>query len=338
MRNISISQLSIGAMALLCGLGVGGGLLAEAQAQISCGQTLRPGGTYVLNKDLLLCSTNPALTVNAASLDLQGHTVSCASTAGNGIVLKGQGARIKNGTITGCARGVLLSSKGKHVVQGMDVHDNASDGFRVSSVSNTLDNNTAHNNAGDGFHLTSDNNRLDNNTALWNSQDGFDLDTGNGQNQLFGNVASNNGTQGFDIDTDYNRLSGNTASWNFENGFYLLGNYNVLSTNTTQDNTTEGIDVNADNNQLTSNMVSNNVQDGIKLGSGASGNLVKSNDVENNGARGIIVRGGATKNSLDHNTALGNNVTYDLEDDNSRCDSNTWSSNTFGTASQPCIH
>ena len=45
MRNISISQLSIGAMALLCGLGVGGGLLAEAQAQISCGQTLRPGGT-----------------------------------------------------------------------------------------------------------------------------------------------------------------------------------------------------------------------------------------------------------------------------------------------------
>ncbi len=36
------------------------------------------------------------------------------------------------------------------------------------------------------------------------------------------------------------------------------------------------------------------------------------------------------------NKAFGNG-SFDLEDDNLDCDDNTWKSNQFGTASQPCI-
>lgn len=339
MRIRSIVKLSIGAIALLCGLGMGGSLLPEAQAAISCGQTLGPGGTFVLSGDLL-CSTNPALTVNGASLDLGTHTVTCSSREVNGVVLIGQGGRLKNGRVTGCANGVVLAGIGKHVVQSMVVDGNAAHGFRLSSPNNTLESSTSQLNGGDGVHITTATNRLNNNTALWNTQDGFDINSGAGQNQLLGNVASNNGKRGFQIVTDKNRLTSNTASWNAEAGFNLVGNYNVLSLNASHDNTQKGIDVKANNNQLTSNNVTDNLTDGIRIEPATNGTLVKSNVIGTNGARGIIISLGATKNSITNNSSFGN-VKPDLEDDNPACGSDTWSSNIFGTTSPPqpsCIH
>jgi hypothetical protein len=338
MRIRSIVKLSIGAIALLCGLGMGGSLLPEAQAAISCGQTLGPGGTFVLTQDLMTCNTNPVLTVNGASLDLGGHTVMCTSTERNGIELIGQGGRLKNGKVTGCANGVVLAGIGKHVVQSMVVDGNVAHGFRLTSPNNTLESSTTQLNGGDGVHITTATNRLNNNTALWNTQDGFDINSGAGQNQLLGNVASYNGKRGFQIATDKNRLSNNTAGWNLQSGFNLVGNNNILSLNASHDNTKKGIDVQANNNQLTSNIVTHNLTDGIRIEPITTGNLVKSNDVEANGLRGIIISSGATKNSITKNISLGHATEPDLEDDNSACGSDTWSSNIFVSKLPDCIH
>jgi hypothetical protein len=49
-----------------------------------------------------------------------------------------------------------------------------------------------------------------------------------------------------------------------------------------------------------------------------------------------LVSGTGTGNNMQGNTAQNNGI-FDLQDENTNCDDNTWKKNIFGTASQACI-
>src|SRR5262245_33617009 len=64
---------------------------------VACGDVLAGPGSFRLEQDLV-CSTTTALVVrDGATLDLGGHTVTCADLD-NGIAVAGTGARLLNGT------------------------------------------------------------------------------------------------------------------------------------------------------------------------------------------------------------------------------------------------
>jgi parallel beta-helix repeat protein len=148
--------------------------------------------------------------------------------------------------------------------------------------------------------------------------------------------------------------------------------YGIMSSNSTSlqfnanvatGNRQDGINLSNDTND----QVQQNETSGAPIGFsgiallGGSGHQVHNNDVDANSCHGIFI---ASSNSQIHdNTVFGNgagcsaagievtsrgnivhnntaegNQAYDLEDDNSSCDSNTWHNNTFFFANQPCIH
>jgi hypothetical protein len=94
-----------------------------SRAQVACGASLAPGTTTTLTADLGPCDGTPAaIVVESATLDLGGHTVSCADTDGDGelpdgIVLLGKKAEVRNSTVVGCYDGVVLAGAGKHRVE-----------------------------------------------------------------------------------------------------------------------------------------------------------------------------------------------------------------------------
>jgi parallel beta-helix repeat protein len=112
-----------------------------------------------------------------------------------------------------------------------------------------------------------------------------------------------------------NSFQGNTATFNDQHGF-----------------TTNG----ATDNTFRDNNASNNSAGGGILLFEASNNDVRANTTNGNGGAGIGVSVG-TGNSIFLNISQ-NNGTFDLEDDNTNCDSDTWKNNTFGSANQSCIH
>lgn len=97
------------ALGLVGSLGMAAGQPA-ALAQVSCGDTI--SGSYILTSSDPItagpCTTNPALTITGpGSLDLNGFEISCQDEfAQNGVVLEGEGAELRDGSVTNCVRGV----------------------------------------------------------------------------------------------------------------------------------------------------------------------------------------------------------------------------------------
>ncbi len=71
--------------------------------------------------------------------------------------------------------------------------------------------------------------------------------------------------------------------------------------------------------------------------SGSNGNILRSNQTDGNGRTGIVLDSFSSQNLMQANKAH-NNGGFDLADNNPACDANTWKSNSFTTANQPCIH
>ena len=151
MQRVSLWKRSVGIMAVSGGLLLGGSLLSSVQAATAvcppCGFPLGPGGLFVLTCDVTLCTTNPALSVDSATLDMNGHTVSCLgpTPTNDGIVLLGSKAKLRNGTVTGCFNGVVLQGTGHHEVRNVTSSYNANIGFEEleGSSANKLTNDTA---------------------------------------------------------------------------------------------------------------------------------------------------------------------------------------------------
>src|SRR5262245_18220927 len=124
-------RYSVGVLVFVWSLGL---ILPQAQAvHIGCGAVLGPGGTFVLDSVVGPCGgPGPALTLISATLDLAGHTVSCSAPSNYGIDVEGKKSKVRNGTVSGCANGVVLLDQGSHEVRGVTASGNST-GFTIGS-------------------------------------------------------------------------------------------------------------------------------------------------------------------------------------------------------------
>jgi hypothetical protein len=324
---ISGSRLGLVALAALPASAIAFLAPAPVFASIGCGAILGPGGTFTLDSDLGPCPDDPALTVNQATLDLGGFTLSCDRTVHPsshvGISVLRKKAQVTNGTISDCVNGVVLAGTGQHIVEHLSLDFSNPPALTAVSVL-----------------VGSNGNKLNGNTTIGFAT-GFDI--GSNRNTLTGNTSSALGTGvGFNVSGDHNRLTstttlpGNTASA-FTNGFQVHGKGNTLTGNTAAHVTEIGFSVTGDLNRLTNDTVTNSDGEGFSVD--GSRNRLTGNVWGDNGTAGgigIIVNG--THNTMSYNTALGNGSNFDLWDSNPNCFTSHWSHDTFGTASQPCIH
>jgi parallel beta-helix repeat protein len=281
----------------------------SAAYAIDCGDTIYPGEKVKLNGDLN-CNTDPAIKIiGPATLDMKDHTIYGQEEI-VGIKVEGEGAKVMNGTVTGCDQGVVIAGEGGHQILKVAAQENYGDGFLVRSDNNQFIDSTAESNEDAGFRVYGDGNRFVNNAAVNNNDEGFDI---NGdQNELTNNTADGNRSDAIEIDGNYNRLINNTASNDQDEGIVLDGNNNVVHNNTALSNSGDGIEIDGNNNTVTSS---------------------KS---ERNGKKGIHVFRRNKDNAVSKNTAI-NNSDYDMFDENIGCIDNTFSKNKFNTSNLSCI-
>jgi parallel beta-helix repeat protein len=135
-----------------------------------------------------------------------------------------------------------------------------------------------------------------------------------GSNNTLDQNEAYDGTEGFIVGGESHHLTNNTADNNDWSGFFVssIAQNAVLSGNTATGNGIWGFEVYGDYTHLKKNQASKN-QHGIFSGLGTTNNVFTSNTAKDN-------------------------TTWDLEDSLPSCGTNSWKKNTFGTASQPCIH
>lgn len=339
-------------------------------AAVQCGDTIGPNVTVTLSGSLACDDTLPSLIiVGPAEVDMTALSIVCddANQDQNvppGVVLIGKGAKVRGGAIVGCSYGVYLSGKGNHTVEHMDVASNRLAGFYVQSSDNTLQENYAAGNE-TGFQTGEDTHhnklrrnsavsnqigfylprgvkhKLDRNTASANLDSGFWI-VGGEEHKLTENTAEHN-RSGFDIDGVKHHLRRNVASFSDSDGFTIFGEEHHLTQNEARDNIGDGFNIqdNTANITLQRNVSSHSENgDGFKL-SGQEHQLLH-NEATRNWRDGIDIQPDATGIVLTRNNARDNNkassmTIFDLTDWSFNCGTNMWKSNTFGTASQPCI-
>ncbi len=280
---------------------------ASTQAAISCGDSLGPGGPYVLTSDLS-CSGPGLYLTGPAILDLRGHTIDCDGY-GPGITISGRNAIVTNGRVTNCALGIQVSGSGGDTITRMEVdHGYSGTGILIET-------------GGDDAPVTQSiilaGNRIQGNYIHDNPGDGMDIG-GFGHNQVTNNRFENNRDGVYDS-SDFDQYTGNVfTDTSGDAGIYLTGDHNFLTGN-----------------------VSNSNRYGFWISDNGSFNTINSNTAKNNYYDGIRVEG--ESNTINGNVATGNATSgdpgnYDLYDGNYLCDSNIWNANTFGTANDSCIH
>jgi parallel beta-helix repeat protein len=309
-------------------------------AALSCGDTIGPGGAVTLTENLIgPCESNPVLRViGPIDLDLNGYTVSCGGRTHDsgganytGILLEGNSAYVRNGSIADCGDGLLIGGPGvtAHTILQVTARDNFRRGINVGSRGNRLIGNTVVRNRV-GVNLRGGLNVLMQTDARNNvigieitEQDSDTLES----NLLVANTATHNDDVGFSIvDAKGNTLIGNKATQNGAQGFRIDGHKNVLLDNIAKKNAGDGVSI------------------GSSGGGPKYGNLVDGSIVQNNGGHGIALHcthcgppGGSHR--VTSNTAGGHAAPhFDLVDDFPKCDSNIWTQNTFGSRSRKCIH
>jgi Periplasmic copper-binding protein (NosD) len=300
---IRITALSFGTAAAL-------GLLAEPALAVECGEVITRHAR--LDRDLV-CTTNPALTVDGGSLDLGRFTVVCdhEGPPSVGIVLKGQRAHLRGGAVTGCELGIHVAGSGRHTVRDVTV-----------SASNQ----------GVLIGDESDRNRFLRNNVLRGTADAAVQVNGNSNELRFNNIAGSE-DQGFEINGSDNRIEDNTIGGVGE-GIQLTGEGNHVTRNRIIGTLERGVEVRAGAHVIAFNLIADGGTDGIALVAEAQGNHVTHNAVYRNGDAGIEVN--AFDNRIERNRVLLNEV--DLQDRTADCDNNQWRGNVFETSeSDDCV-
>jgi parallel beta-helix repeat protein len=316
---------------------------------IQCGSVLGPHGTFVLDRDLS-CPYNadafsePALTVVAsATLDLNGHTVTCAGSREVGIRIEGSGAAVRNGTVRDCYTGVSIAGSDNLLRRltlianeyGLAIERGTANRIKASAA---RDGNI-------GFLIVGGS-TLTGNTATGN-ETGFYLIGSGGDPQalhvLIDNEATGNGDGVFSTVAGV-RLIQNRILRNGRDGVHLSESHGTLEGNRIANNQRNGIFC-ADCSSLTvtDNKVVGNGGDGVLVdihhNSNGPSPALTNNRAMRNKQTGINVVGGAFTAfpaTITGNLARGNQV--DLADDAPNCAGGVWQGNSFQTASQICIH
>jgi parallel beta-helix repeat protein len=250
--NVGKPRVGMISWAVWVGVLVGMVWSSRAAGAVACGDVLGPGGTYVLEADLV-CDTVPgvdiALTViDGARLDLGDHTVSGQMT---GVLLAGHGAVLERGIVVGHGtEDVLVAGVGGHTVRDVKTLGGGEDGIVMVS-----DHNRVMGSQGLGFRfglvVQGSHNLLDRNTG--GGQAGFFVD--GDENILRQNVSGTSLHNGMIVEGDGNRLTGNSVH-QCEEGIIVSGQQNVIVGNTALENIIDLADTHedCDNNQWAHNI------------------------------------------------------------------------------------
>ena len=294
-------------------------LAAGPALAVECGEVIT--GFARLERDLI-CTNDPALTVDGGVLDLGGFTVVCdhpppePPAMSIGVLLEGSGARLRGGAVTGCFLAVHVAGDGGHTVR----HLTASAADR-------------------GVFVESDGNRVFDSQVLRALEDAA-IQVDGSDNLLRGNFIAGAGDQGFEINGSDNRIVDNRIGGVAE-GVQLLGERNRVLRNQIVGATDRGIDVRGlvappeatGAHVIIDNLIADGV-DGIALLENSNGNLISRNTIYSNSDQGIFV--GTFDNTIERNQVLLNRV--DLQDNTADCDDNLWQDNIFETSmSDDCI-
>ena len=209
------------------------------QAVGTCPFTIDQPGKYRLTNDLVNCDGfGVAIHASDVTLDLKGHTISCENTGSlsagveAGMAVPVHGVKITNGTVTGCAGGILLGfaedssvtkvtasgnyyvdseacsglgifvlGGGNNVIMHNTTYDNEKYGISsLWSSSNLYKHNTSHNNrgidGGFGISLDEDSNSQVLCNRVYGNPDGIYLGPGSNDNLLRGNLVVDNSFSG----------------------------------------------------------------------------------------------------------------------------------------------
>jgi len=257
MKSVSVIRWLLVPLFLLAAFPVFAG---PPQAVDSCPYYIDEPGKYRLTKDLLDCIGGVGIIASDVTLDLKGHTISCAeSTARSGGVWTGidrndefvpvHNVKITNGTVTGCSDGILLAVAEDSKVTKMTSWGNrlwddpdtpeieAMSGTGITvwmSHHNVLMHNHVYNNAAHGIgSWDSSDNLFKHNTAVDNGGgfggSGFDL-TGESNSQILCNRVHGNidgivlyPSMGLGITSSGNLLRGNLVTDNMYSGIGMMG-------------------------------------------------------------------------------------------------------------------
>ncbi|HXC52181.1 MAG TPA: hypothetical protein VN634_14940 [Candidatus Limnocylindrales bacterium] len=319
MNRASQARARSGLFAVLCAASIAAPSAALAEP---CGTVVAAGATVTLTANVGPCDGtfgDYAITVeDGGTLDLNGKTVTCQDLDMNseipsaGIVLHGSHDHVINGTVDGCAVGVLFSGDGYHTVETVTAtngHVPGGHGFAVefTSPKNRVTYCTATNNAGDGFNIGSDRNSVTSSSSNGNGAAGFNV-IGN-KNRLLFVTAGSNATSGVDLGGIKNKLTCNAAS----NG--------------------DGVVVNGEGCGVRDSTIANNADDGLVIAASAK---ALDNTVSYN-AYGIRVQASAAKVKIARNDSSLNSV-RDMTDEVAGCGDHRWTENTFATSNDACIH
>ena len=244
--------------------------------QISCGAFITTDTKLTRDLNCDLYDLGPALTVDGATLDLNGHSV-IGHSGINCIEVTG-GATLKNGTVMNCKEGIIVGGDRNKVI-GMIASNNDRRGFRI---------------------ISGNENRLYKCSARENGRKGFTIEAGE-YNFLEKCSAEENGQEGFSIEPgDYNRLEKCSATNNGRQGFRIEGEFNKIIKSEAKANCRDGIEVNAGNNNL---VVNNLVEDN---GNQETCDEQGGGDFNPQAYAGIDVTNGSNNNEIKYNSACGN--------------------------------
>ncbi|MGH6945114.1 MAG: right-handed parallel beta-helix repeat-containing protein, partial [Geminicoccaceae bacterium] len=284
-------------------------LAAQPALAVECGEVVTSSAR--LDRDLV-CTTDPALTVDGGSLNLNGFTIVCGQTgdqSGVGVLLEGTGARLRNGAVTGCELAVWVAGAGNHRIERL-----------TASAANQ------------GVFVESDGNRLSRSNVLRGLNDAAVQVNGSNNRLQFNNIAGST-DQGFEINGNDNRIVGNRIGGVAE-GVQLAGDGNLVSRNDIIGATDRGVEVRAGAHVIEDNLIADGTADGIAVILDANGNEVSRNAIFGNADQGLFVS--TLENRLERNRVLLNGV--DLTDATANCDDNLWRDNIFETSvSDDCV-
>jgi parallel beta-helix repeat protein len=232
-----------------------------------------------------------------------------------------------NVTVTGGTYGFYLSGKSWVTIEGFNVTDTVSDGFRASNGGhiNLIGNHVSRagepvsGQAAKGMRLGNITDSLfAYNTIDHNSEYGIYLTNGSTRNQVTGNRISFNASEfqrvaaGIRLyDAPANTISFNVSHDNEDSGIelYTGSNANYVVGNVTYTNGDHGIDVyNSTAARVTSNSVYKNIAAGINFESNSPGSMANNVSVDN------AINGPRTKGNIrvDSTSTAGSTIDYDL--------------------------
>jgi len=320
-------------------------------AQIECGDTVGPGGKFVLEADAD-CPGTALTVVGPVKVDLGGHRLRCLS-ASAGIVVQGRSAKLENGEVDDCATGLAVGGEGGHKIDSLVVRDASLLGVDITSPNNRLTGLSVLDSdrgvtvtadgqrfsdclvfspsVSDGFSIQSDGNRIENCTSAETLNSGFRIE-GN-DNRLDDLRAIDNNSSSIFIIGDRNRVDSVVAIGGFGSGLSVLGDDNEIEEfSAVSKQSGAGISVSGNGNRVRASEAHGNPLNGLRVI--GNSNEIDRNRLFGNGATGLYVEGGG--NRIRGNQALGNDDP-DAFDSMPGCFANRWEKNEFGSVSDPCI-